>query len=301
MKIDQPCAGRSPLAAVLVGRTFLICTDHYSLKHLLDQRLLTIPQHQWAGKLFRFDFTIEFKPEAHNVVADMFSHRDTEDRAEVATLSTPAFNIFDTLHAELDAVPNLWQLNTEVAARTHGEHWCLVDGLVVLKDRVYVPLGSPVVPDILTAVHGVGHEGTEKTLHMLLVDFHIPDVRTVVRDWVRKCGVCQWNKTEQLHPAGLLQPVTVPTTVWTDIAMKFIEGLPKVHGKLVILTVIDRFSKAAHFVSLGHPYTATMIARAFFDNIIKLHGIPSSIISDQDPVFTDRFWKELFGLAGVTL
>jgi hypothetical protein len=83
--------------------------------------------------------------------------------------------------------------------------------------------------------------------------------------------------------------------------MKFIEGLPKVHGKLVILTVIDRFSKAAHFVSLGHLYTATMIVRAFFDNIIKLHGIPSSIISDQDPVFTDHFWKELFGLAGVTL
>jgi hypothetical protein len=83
--------------------------------------------------------------------------------------------------------------------------------------------------------------------------------------------------------------------------MDFVEGLPKVHGKSVILTIVDRFSKSAHFVPLGHPYTATTVVRAFFDNIVKLHGIPSSIVSDRDPVFTGHFWKALFGLAGVTL
>jgi hypothetical protein len=235
------------------------------------------------------------------VVADTLSRRDTEDHTEVATLSAPAFSVFDTLRAELDAVPDLRQLKTEVAAGTHGEHWRLVDSLVVLKGRVYVPPGSPVVPDILTAAHGAGHEGTEKALHRLRADFHIPDARTVVHDWVRKCGVCQRNKTEQLHPTGLLQPLTVPTTMWTDIAMDFIEGLPKIHGKSVILTVVDRFSKSTHFVPLEHPYTVATVACAFFNNIIKLHGIPSSIVSDRDPVFTSRFWKEMFGLAGVTL
>jgi hypothetical protein len=67
--------------------------------------------------------------------------------------------------------------------------------------------------------------------------------------------------------------------------MDFVEGLPKVHGKFVILTVVDRFSKYAHFIALGHPYTVTSVARAFFDGIVRLHRFPSSIVNDRDPVF----------------
>jgi IS30 family transposase len=89
--------------------------------------------------------------------------------------------------------------------------------------------------------------------------------------------------------------------VWADIAIDFIEGLPKVAGKSVILTVVDRFSKYAHFISLGHPYTAASVARAFFDGIVRLHGFPSSIVSDRDPDFAGHVWRDLFGLAGVKL
>jgi hypothetical protein len=83
--------------------------------------------------------------------------------------------------------------------------------------------------------------------------------------------------------------------------MDFIEGLPKVGGKSVILTVVDRFSKYAHFIALGHPYTAASVARAFFTGIVRLHGFPSSIVSDRDPVFTGHVWRDLFQLAGVKL
>jgi hypothetical protein len=83
--------------------------------------------------------------------------------------------------------------------------------------------------------------------------------------------------------------------------MDFVEALPKVNGKTVILTVVDRFSKAAHFIPLSHPYTAMSVARVFFFEIVWLHGIPSSIVSDRDPVFTSSFWRELFRLAGVKL
>ncbi|KAF0907465.1 hypothetical protein E2562_017398 [Oryza meyeriana var. granulata] len=78
------------------------------------------------------------------------------------------------------------------------------------------------------------------------------------------CIVCQQNKTEHLHPAGLLQPLEVLSSVWADIAMDFMEGFLKVGGKSVVLTVVDRFSKYAHFVAIGHPYTATLVARVFF-------------------------------------
>ena len=83
--------------------------------------------------------------------------------------------------------------------------------------------------------------------------------------------------------------------------MDFVEGFPRVGGKSVVLTVVDRFSKMAHFIALGHPYTALSVAQAFFDNVVKLHGLPCSIVSDRDPVFTSTLWTELFKLAGVKL
>lgn len=62
--------------------------------------------------------------------------------------------------------------------------------------------------------------------------------------------------------------------------MDFVEGLPKVYGKSVILTVVDRFSKYTQFIALSHPYTTTSVAKAFFDDSVWLHGFPSSIVSD---------------------
>jgi hypothetical protein len=81
----------------------------------------------------------------------------------------------------------------------------------------------------------------------------------------------------------LLQPLEVPFQVWADISMDFIEGLPKVGSKSVILTIVDRFSKYAHFIALGHPYTATSVARAFFDGIIRLHGFRRPFSATETP------------------
>ena len=83
--------------------------------------------------------------------------------------------------------------------------------------------------------------------------------------------------------------------------MDLVEGLPKVHGKSVILTVVDPFSKYAHFIALGHPYTTTSVARAFLDRIVRLHGFPTYIVSARDPVFIGHVWRDLFKMADVTL
>jgi hypothetical protein len=89
--------------------------------------------------------------------------------------------------------------------------------------------------------------------------------------------------------------------VWADIAMDFIEGFPRVGGKSVVLTVVDYFSKYAHFIPLGHPYTTIFVTKVFFDNIVKLHSIPCSIVSHRDPVFISTLWTEIFRLSGVQL
>jgi hypothetical protein len=138
-----------------------------------------------------------------------------------------------------------------------GEHWQIIDDLITTHGKVYVPPESLTLAGLLAHAHDCGHEGTEKTLHQLHADFHVPGARALVRDFVCTCTTYQRNKTDQLQPAGLLQPLPVPSTVWVDIRIDFIEGLPKVNGHLVILTVVDRFSKSAHFLLLGHPYTTT--------------------------------------------
>ena len=86
-----------------------------------------------------------------------------------------------------------------------------------------------------------------------------------------------------------------------DISMDFIEGLPNSNGKDVILVIVDRFSKYAHFIGLKHSYSASGIAQLFFDNIFKLHGLPNTIISDRDPICFSSFWQKLFSLQGVQL
>lgn len=129
----------------------------------------------------------------------------------------------------------------------------------------------------------------------------MPHAKAVVQDYIRTCDICQRNKEEQLHLADLLRPLEVPSTVLADISMDFIEGLPRIHGKTIILTVVDRFSKFAHFPPLAHPYTTYSVAQVFFNEIVRLHGVPTSIVSVRDTVFTSTFWSELSHLAGVQL
>jgi hypothetical protein len=83
--------------------------------------------------------------------------------------------------------------------------------------------------------------------------------------------------------------------------MDFVECLPLSSLVNCILVVVDSFTKYAHFIPLRHPFTAAGVAKLFMNNIYKLHGMPLSIISDRDRIFTSNLWRELFSLAEVQL
>jgi hypothetical protein len=215
--------------------------------------------------------------------------------------SSPTFAFLDVVRQATTRAPDAQEMLWRLGVGELQAPWHFDDGLLLHGSHVFLPDHNDLRHQALQLAHSAGHEGVQKTMHRLRSDFYIPSNRALVRDWVRMCTTCQRNKTETRQPVGLLQPLEVPSQVWADIAIDFIKGLPKVAGKSVMLMVVDRFSKYAHFIPLGHPYTAASVARAFFDDIVRLHGFPSSIVSDRDPVFIVHVWRDLFILAGVKL
>jgi hypothetical protein len=211
----------------LWGRRFLVRTDHYSLKFLLDQRLATIPQHHWVGKLLGFDFTIKYKSGAMNMVADALSRRDTEEGAVLA-ISALRFDYIERLRHPQATDPALVAIRDEITTGARAAPWSLIDGMVAFDSRLYVPPSLPLLQEIMTVVHDDGHEGMQRTPHRLCHDFHFPNMRRLVQDFVRACTTCQRYKSEHLHLAGLLMPLPVPQAVWTDIGLDFVEALPRV-------------------------------------------------------------------------
>jgi hypothetical protein len=111
---------------------------------------------------------------------------------------------------------------------------------------------------------------------------------------VVECDVCQCNKGETVKSLGTLQPLLIPPIIWQDISMDFIVGLPKSGNKSVIMVVVYRLSKYAHLCALQHPFTTSIVAQIFMDQVFKLHGMSHSIVSDRDPTFTSNFWQAMF-------
>ena len=122
-----------------------------------------------------------------------------------------------------------------------------------------------------------------------------------IKSYVNACGRCQQYKSSSLAPAGLLQPLPIPSQVREEIAMDFIERLPKSKGFDSILVVVDRFSKYAHFIGMRHPFSTKDVAITFTTEIVRLHGTLATIVSDHGSVFLSKFWSELHKLHNTQL
>ena len=160
------------------------------------------------------------------------------------------------------------------------------------------------IPKLLREFHESaigGHSGVLKTYWRLAAERYWVGMKKDVEEMVARCDVCQRHKYMVMTPGGLLQPLSLPNKVWEEVTMDFIEGLPRSDGYTVILVVVDRLSKYAHFIPLRHPYTTVMVAAAFMREVVYLHGISESIVIDRDKVFLSHFWRELFKMHGTIL
>jgi hypothetical protein len=168
----------------------------------------------------------------------------------------------------------------------------LHDGLLYFEGRIVIPPTSTLKHEILHEFHAsklAGHSGVLCTFKRLSQNFYWEAMKANVQAYVSACDVCQRNKSETRSPARLLQPLPMPSQVWEDISLNFIDGLPMSVGKDLILVVVDRLTKYGHFFALIHPYSAKKIAETFVSGMMKLHGVPHSIVSDQDPIFKSSF------------
>ena len=111
-----------------------------------------------------------------------------------------------------------------------------------------------------------------------------------IAEFVAKCDICRRVKAEHQRLAGLLQPLHIPVWKFDEVGMDFVVGLPRTSsGHNAIWVIVDRLTKVAHFIPVNTSYTGDKLAQLYIDRIVKLHGVPSRIVSDRDAKFTSRF------------
>jgi hypothetical protein len=170
--------------------------------------------------------------------------------------------------------------------------YSLDNGLIRYKTKLWIGNNTAIQTKFLATLHSSalgGHSGTKATYQRLKNHFAWKGMKKVVEDFIKQCSICQQPKHSNTLPASLLQSLPIPEGVWMDLSMDFVEGLPKSQGYSVIMVVVDRLTKYAHFVPVKHPYTANSIAQLFMDHIVRLHDIPYSIVSDKDIIFVSQF------------
>ena len=147
----------------------------------------------------------------------------------------------------------------------------------------------------------MGHFGVKKMEDILGDHFFWPKMRRDVERFIARCTTYQKAKS-RLNLHGLYMPLPVPSAPWEDISMDFVLGLPRTKkGRDSVFVVVDRFSKMAHFIPCHKSDDATHVADLFFREIVRLHGVPNTIVSDHDAKFLSHFWRTLWAKLGTKL
>ena len=270
----------------------------------MTQVIQTPEQHYYLSKLLSFDYTIQYKTGATNIVADALSCRPPEP-GQLLVLLVPQFDFLRDIQQALVSDPDFQALLTHVQENPSAyPQYRVHNGFLLFNNRIWLNKTNPYITSLLSKFHATplgGHFEVAKTLHRIEASFFWQGLKQDVQKYLRECKVCQQNKTSTRRPAGLLQPLPAPVGVWEDISMDFITHLPPSNSFTVIMVVVDRYSKGVHLGALPIGFSAFKVAMLFVEIVCKHHGFSKSIVSDRDPVFLSAFWRELFRLSGTHL
>uniref|UniRef100_A0A2N9I8I3 Integrase catalytic domain-containing protein n=1 Tax=Fagus sylvatica TaxID=28930 RepID=A0A2N9I8I3_FAGSY len=278
-------------------KEFVIYTDHESLKHLKGQGKLNQRHARWLEYIETFPYVIRYKQGKENIVADALSRRYVLLTSMSAKML--GFEYVKDMYADDADFSDVYKACDKAAFGKFYKH----DGYLFKESKLCVPSCSMHESLVREAYGGglMGHFGVKKTLDILHEHFFWPKMKRDVNRICGRCITCRRAKSKVL-PHGLYTPLPVPSEPWVDISMDFVLGLPRTkRGRDSIFVVVDRFSKMAHFIPCHKTDDATNIADLFFREIVRLHGVPRSIVSDRDVKFLSYFWKVLWGKLGTKL
>ena len=315
----------------LYGEQFKMFSDHKSLKYIFTRWDLNMRQRRWMEFLEDYDFTLHYHPGKANVVADALSRKSQGVLTSIASREWRMLETVGQFRLQYDekaqgtlgsmmAKPSLLgrviesqvqdaelvSIRGRVQSGTVDEGWAIhTDGSLRYRGRVVVPQSTDLREEILSEFHCsrfVVHPGGTKMYHDLRRQYYWSGMKRHVGDFVQRCLTCQQVKAEHQRPAGLLQPLEIAEWKWEHITMDFVTHLPRTSRKHdAIWVIVDRLTKSAHFLAVRMTFTLEEFCRLYIREIVRLHGVPVSIVSDQDPRFTAQFWKSFQKAMGTQL
>jgi len=284
----------------LIHTEFVLFTDHDSLRHLNSQKKLNSKHARWFEYLQQFNFMLKHKTGIQNCVADSLSRKAL--LLQNLSVEVPCF-------AKLPAIykddPNFGAVFQQLSSqpRSHAGDFTLSDGFLFKGTRLCLPQ-SFLREFVIVELHAgglAGHFGQDKTISLVEDRFYWPHLCRDVTVMLKHCRTCQLAKGRKKN-AGLYTPMPIPQQPWVVLSMNFVLGLPKtIRGHDSICVVVGRFSKMAHFLPCGKTFDASRIAALFSAEIVRLHGISASIVSDRNARFMSYFWKTLWAKMGTHL
>ncbi|KAA3477867.1 Retrotransposable element Tf2 [Gossypium australe] len=246
------------------GKEFVIYSD--ASLNGLGCVLMQEGKRRWLGLLKDYELVIDYHPDKANVVADALSRK--------SMFALCAMNVHLNLSddglvlAELKAKPLFLQQ-------------------IVDAQKVDNEINFELLQLILSEAHNSRlsvHPERIKMYHDLKQHYSWSDMKRDISDFVWKCLVCHQVKAEHQVPSGLLQPILILEWKWDRVTMDFVSRLPLTPRKKdAIWVVVDRLAKSAHFIPVRSNYSLDRLAELFISEIVRLHGVPLSIMSDRDP------------------
>jgi len=259
-----------------------VFSDHKNLTNFLTTKVLNRRQVRWAELLGQYRFRIVYTPGKENGRADALSRRpDIAGTKEIKNAALLKKNADGSL----------------------GMAQASLNNIMTITARVPEELEEPIIRSHHDdPVHG--HPGVKRTMELIKRYYDFPNMKEKVERILRQCDTCHKAKHNTHAQYGQMQALELPTVPWEDISMDFVTGLPWSTDPTTgfkynaILVVVCRFTKEAEYIPWLKGYNAKQLAHIINDRIIARHGIPKSIISDRDPLFTSNFWATLLAMIG---
>ena len=183
-----------------------------------------------------------------------------------------------------------------IQSGTSDEGWAIhINGSIRYKGRVVVPQLTNLREEILREFHYsrfAVHPGGTKMYHDLRLQYYWSGMKRHVGDFVRRCLTCQQIKAEHHKPVGLLQPYEVVEWKWEHVTMDFVTHFPRTPWRQdTIWVIVDQITKSEHFLVVRMTFILKEFCRSYIREIVRLHGMSVSIVSNRDPRFMTYFWK----------